>query len=130
MTCAGSGSKHDLEDAATTEHWFALQLNAAPILSRAECCLIPSHKHIFLLHCISSGPASTCVFSSLLTRIPIDNTLHLTALFWSLARTGQAGSRFCSHSHLFCLEKQWIPHPWRCSRPGWMGTWAAWFGGW
>ena len=21
-----------------------------------------------------------------------------------------------------------IPHPWRCSRPGWMGPWAAWSG--
>ena len=23
-------------------------------------------------------------------------------------------------------ERLWIPHPWRCSRPGWMGPWAAW----
>ena len=27
-----------------------------------------------------------------------------------------------------------MPHPWRCSRPGWMGPWAAWAdikcGGW
>ena len=22
-----------------------------------------------------------------------------------------------------------MPHPWRCSRPGWMGPWAAWAGG-
>jgi len=20
-----------------------------------------------------------------------------------------------------CPEKLWVPHPWRCSRPGWMG---------
>ena len=25
-----------------------------------------------------------------------------------------------------CLERLWMPHPWRCSRPGWMGSWAAW----
>ena len=28
----------------------------------------------------------------------------------------------------------WMPHPWRCSKPGWMGPWAAWsgirYGGW
>ena len=24
----------------------------------------------------------------------------------------------------------WVPHPWRCPRPGWMGPWAAWAGGW
>jgi len=29
-----------------------------------------------------------------------------------------------------CPEKLWVPHPWRCSRPGWMGPWAAWAGGW
>jgi len=31
-------------------------------------------------------------------------------------------------------ERLWMPHPWRCSRPGWMGPWAAWagmkWGGW
>ena len=25
-------------------------------------------------------------------------------------------------------ERLWMPHPWRCSRPGWMGPWAAWAG--
>ena len=25
-----------------------------------------------------------------------------------------------------CLEKLWVPHTWRCSRPGWMEPWAAW----
>ena len=33
-----------------------------------------------------------------------------------------------------CPERLWMPHPWRCSRPGWMGPWAAWSsikcGGW
>ena len=32
-----------------------------------------------------------------------------------------------------CPERLWMPHPWRCSRPGWMGPWAAWsskWGGW
>lgn len=28
-----------------------------------------------------------------------------------------------------CPEKPWMPHPWRCSGPGWMGPWAAWFRG-
>ena len=23
----------------------------------------------------------------------------------------------------------WLPHPWQCSRPGWMGLWATWSGG-
>jgi len=25
-----------------------------------------------------------------------------------------------------CPEKLWIFHPWKCSRPGWMGPWEAW----
>jgi len=29
-----------------------------------------------------------------------------------------------------CPEKLWVPHPWSCSRPGWMGPWAAWAAGW
>ena len=33
-----------------------------------------------------------------------------------------------------CPERLWMLHPWRCSRPGWMGPWAAWagikWGGW
>jgi len=33
-----------------------------------------------------------------------------------------------------CPERLWMPRPWRCSRPGWMGPWAAWSsitcGGW
>ena len=33
-----------------------------------------------------------------------------------------------------CQERLWMPHPWRCSRPDWMGPWAAWSsikcGGW
>ena len=33
-----------------------------------------------------------------------------------------------------CPERLWMPCPWRCSRPGWMGPWAAWStikcGGW
>jgi len=33
-----------------------------------------------------------------------------------------------------CQGRLWMPHPWRCSRPGWMGPWAAWssikWGGW
>ena len=24
-----------------------------------------------------------------------------------------------------CPEKLWMLHIWRCSRPGWMGSWAA-----
>ena len=22
-------------------------------------------------------------------------------------------------------DKLWVPHPWKCSRPGWMAPWAA-----
>jgi len=33
-----------------------------------------------------------------------------------------------------CPERLWVLHPWRCSRPGWMGPWAGWsnirYGGW
>jgi len=32
-----------------------------------------------------------------------------------------------------CPERLWMPRPWRCSRPGWMGPWATWsrkWGGW
>ena len=33
-----------------------------------------------------------------------------------------------------CPERLWMPHLWRCSKPGWMGPWAAWSsitcGGW
>ena len=28
----------------------------------------------------------------------------------------------CWHS---CPERLWMPHPWRCSRPSWMGPWAT-----
>lgn len=28
-----------------------------------------------------------------------------------------------------CPEQLWKPHPWRHSRPGWLGPWAAWAGG-
>ena len=28
-----------------------------------------------------------------------------------------------------CPEKLWMSHPWKCSRPGWMGPWAAWSSG-
>lgn len=26
-------------------------------------------------------------------------------------------------------EKMWMPHPWKGSKPGWMGLWASWFSG-
>ena len=26
-------------------------------------------------------------------------------------------------------ESLWMPHPWQCSRPGWMGLWATWSSG-
>jgi len=33
-----------------------------------------------------------------------------------------------------CLKRLRMPHPWRCSRPGWIWPWAAWssirYGGW
>jgi len=29
---------------------------------------------------------------------------------------------------VLCLS--FMSHPWRCPRPGWMGPWAAWSGGW
>jgi len=25
-----------------------------------------------------------------------------------------------------CPQRLWMPCPWRCSRPDWMGPWAAW----
>lgn len=28
-----------------------------------------------------------------------------------------------------CLEKLRMPHPWMCSRPGWMGLWVTWSDG-
>jgi len=28
-----------------------------------------------------------------------------------------------------CPEKLWLPHPWKCSRPGWMGLGATWSSG-
>ncbi|KFU98841.1 U5 small nuclear ribonucleoprotein 200 kDa helicase, partial [Tauraco erythrolophus] len=31
--------------------------------------------------------------------------------------------------HGCCPEKLWLPHPWQCSRPGWMGLWATWCSG-
>ena len=27
-----------------------------------------------------------------------------------------------------CPGRLWMPRPWRCSRPDWMGPWAAWSG--
>jgi len=29
-----------------------------------------------------------------------------------------------------CPERLRLPCPWRCSRPGWMESWAAWSSGW
>lgn len=29
-----------------------------------------------------------------------------------------------------CPERLWMPHPWRISRLGWMGPWAAWSTAW
>ena len=26
-------------------------------------------------------------------------------------------------------ENLWMAHPWKCSRPGWMGLWATWSSG-
>ena len=26
-------------------------------------------------------------------------------------------------------ERLWMPHPWKCLRPGWMGLWATWSSG-
>lgn len=31
--------------------------------------------------------------------------------------------------HRLPRDPEWMPRPWRCSRPGWMGPWAAWDGG-
>ena len=28
-----------------------------------------------------------------------------------------------------CPEKLWLPDPWNCSRPAWMGLWATWSSG-
>ena len=28
-----------------------------------------------------------------------------------------------------CPEKLWMPPPWQCSRPGWMGLWETWSSG-
>ena len=28
-----------------------------------------------------------------------------------------------------CPEKLWVPRPWKCSRPVWVGPWAPWAGG-
>lgn len=30
---------------------------------------------------------------------------------------------------LSCPEKLYMPHPWKCLRPGWLGLWAAWSSG-
>ena len=39
-----------------------------------------------------------------------------------------------SFTYKFLSIRLWMPHPWRCSGPGWMGLWAAWSsircGGW
>ena len=32
--------------------------------------------------------------------------------------------RVVRHWHS-CPEELWVPHPWRHSRPGWRGPWAA-----
>lgn len=29
----------------------------------------------------------------------------------------------------YCPEKFWMPHPWKLSRPDWMGLWVAWSSG-
>ena len=34
------------------------------------------------------------------------------------------------HTGTGCLQRLWMLHPWRHSRPGWMWLWAAWSAGW
>ena len=29
-----------------------------------------------------------------------------------------------------CCPELWVSHLWRCPRPGWMGPWTTWDGGW
>ena len=36
------------------------------------------------------------------------------------------GKFFAVRAVRCCPERLWMPLPWRCSRPGWMGPWAAW----
>ena len=49
---------------------------------------------------------------------------------FSLCRVDNAKASFAWFGNTSCLEELWVPHPWRCSWPGWMGPWAAWSGGW
>lgn len=42
-----------------------------------------------------------------------------------LGRNSSLRGRWGTGMHY--TEKLWMPHPWKCSRPGWMGLWARWF---
>jgi len=48
----------------------------------------------------------------------------LLAKHWSATLHNMSGSTIPTSANM--PEKRWMPHPWRCSRPGWMEPWAAW----
>ena len=62
----------------------------------------------------------------------------LSKVTWNsiLLSTGRPNSSFNNSSQEFLHEsrsKVMFVHPWRCSRPGWIGPWATWsskWGGW
>ena len=50
--------------------------------------------------------------------------------FWHVHQPVAAGAS----AHSYVCTALWMPHPWRCSRPGWTGPWAirssTWPSGW
>jgi len=86
---------------ATLNHWLVTLPSQGTLFAIYKSCPFRKAKKFIVLRDIF--------------RLVLINYLVLTcsvvSRFW----------RFCS--------KNWVPHPWRHSRPGWMWLWAAWSSG-
>jgi len=73
------------------------------------------------------GSRSLCSECSLLSKGKQRRCFHIWPGF---RKSSPTDSQICYNHWTGCPEKLWMPHPWRNSRTGWIGLWAAWTGGW
>jgi len=78
----------------------------------------------FVLHFLIINLSSTSLEASIQTP-KTELCSNSSALIWPHL---QCCSQAWSPRHKKGTEL-WVPHPWRCWRPGWMGPWAAWADG-
>lgn len=100
-------------------HPLQIQLQNKPrqlSVTKSCCFSLPSAAKAVSLHYIKDVPKGEKVAS----------------VWWFRSDVRR---KFCSQTAVrhwdrwWYPEKLWMPYPWRCSRPGWKGPWAAWFSG-